>query len=368
VDGRDVAGVGVIGAGTISEQYLGNLAAYPDVEVRSVADLDVDRAAAQAAAHGVPHAGGVDELLAREDVDVVVDLTVPAAHVEVGLRVLDAGKHLWSEKPLATDRDGAAALLARARSRGLRCACAPDTVLGAGVQNALRLVAGGGVGRPLTATAVFQTPGPESWHPSPEFLYGPGGGPLMDMGPYYVTALVHLLGPVERVTAVASTSRRRRTVATGPRAGTSFDVTVPSHHAALVEFEGGGSAQYTFSFEHARARTGVLEVNGTAGTVALPDVNRFDGSTHLWRDGSAEPEEVLPPDVPGGRGIGVVDLVRSLRAGRPEVASGDLAAHVLDVLLAVAESAEERVPVAVRSTAEVPPPLDADWDPARPDG
>src|SRR5690606_18622401 len=228
------AGVGLVGAGNISDQYLANLTRYPDVEVRFVADLDLARAAAQAQRYGVPASGTVEELLAREDVDVVVNLTVPAVHAEVGHRVLAAGKHVWSEKPLALDAGTAAALLADAAARGLRVACAPDTVLGAGVQTALRAIARGDIGEPLTATTMFHVPGPEAWHPSPDFLFARGAGPLFDMGPYYVTTLVHALGSATRVQAVASTSRTTRTIGSGPRAGETFAVEVPTHHAALI--------------------------------------------------------------------------------------------------------------------------------------
>lgn len=357
------AGVGIVGAGNISTQYLENLTRYPDVEVRFVADLDLPRAAAQAEAYGVPASGGVDELLARDDVDVVVNLTVPAAHTEVGHRILAAGKHVWSEKPLALDRDAAAALLADAEARGLRVACAPDTVLGAGIQTALRAIARGDIGEPLTATTMFHVPGPESWHPSPDFLFARGAGPLFDMGPYYATTLVHVLGSATRVQAVASTSRRTRTIGSGPRAGEVFDVEVPTHHAALIEFGEGRSAQSTFSFQHALPRSGFVEVNGTDGTLVLPDPNGFDGASTLWTYGSDEPT-ALPAAGPGlGRGAGVVDLVRSIRDGGTERASGALAAHVLDILLAVRDAAEGGKAVEIASAVERPAPLPEGWDP-----
>ncbi|MFI6424323.1 Gfo/Idh/MocA family protein [Promicromonospora sp. NPDC050880] len=362
------AGVGVIGAGNISTQYLENLTRYADVEVRFVADLDLARAAAQAEAYGVPASGTVDELLARDDVDVVVNLTVPAVHADVGHRILAAGKHVWSEKPLALDAPAAAALLADAQARGLRVACAPDTVLGAGLQTALRAIARGDIGEPLTATTMFHVPGPESWHPSPGFLFARGAGPLFDMGPYYVTTLVHALGSATRVQAVASTSRTTRVIGSGPRAGEVFDVEVPTHHAALIEFGPGRSAQSTFSFQHALPRSGFVEVNGTEGTIVLPDPNGFDGDSALWRYGSDEPT-VLPAQGAGyGRGAGVVDLVRSVRDGRTERASGALAAHVLDVLLAVRDAAETGRAVEIASTVAPVAPLPEGWDPAEATG
>ncbi len=358
------AGVGIIGAGNISTQYLENLTRFADVEVRFVADLDLPRAAARAEAYGVPASGSVDELLAREDIKVVVNLTVPAVHTDVGHRILAAGKHVWSEKPLALDRDAAAALLADAEARGLRVACAPDTVLGAGIQTALRAIARGDIGEPLTATTMFHVPGPESWHPSPDFLFALGGGPLFDMGPYYVTTLVHVFGAATRVQAVASTSRPTRTIGGGPRAGEVFDVQVPTHHAALIEFGEGRSAQSTFSFQHALPRNGFVEVNGTEGTLVLPDPNTFDGDSALWRYGQDEPTTLPAKGAEFGRGAGVVDLVRSIRDGGTERASGAVAAHVLDILLGVRDAAAAERPVEIASAIGPVEPLPEGWDPA----
>lgn len=357
------AGVGIIGAGNISSQYLENLTRFPDVEVRHVADLDLDRAAAQASAYGVTASGSVDELLAREDVDVVVNLTIPAVHAEVGHRILAAGKHVWSEKPVALDRAQARALLDDATERGLRVACAPDTVLGAGIQTALRSIARGDIGEPLTATTMFHVPGPESWHPSPDFLFAHGAGPLLDMGPYYLTTLVHVFGGATRVQAVASRSLAERTIATGPRAGERFPVEVPTHHAALIGFGGGRSAQSTFSFQHAQPRMGLVEINGTEGTISLPDPNTFDGESTLWRYGADEPVVLPAVGAVGGRGSGVVDLVRSLRAGVAERASGALAAHVLDIMLAVRDAADAGTAVDITSAVDPVPPLPEGWDP-----
>ncbi len=356
-------GVGVIGAGVISAQYLENLTRFSEIEVRFVADIDLDRAAAQAAAYGVNRSGTVEELLARDDIEVVVNLTIPAAHTEVGHRIIAAGKHVWSEKPFALDHDSAAALLAAADDAGVRVACAPDTVLGAGIQTALRAIARGDIGEPLTATTMFQVPGPEAWHPNPDFLFARGAGPLFDMGPYYVTTLVHLFGAATRVQAVASTSRSTRTIATGPRAGESFPVDVPTHHAALIEFGGGRSAQSTFSFQHALPRAGFVEVNGTEGTLSLPDPNMFDGDNQLWSYGRSEPETIHAVGAAHGRGTGVIELIRAIRAGRPERASGGLAAHVLDVLLGIRDAAATGNPVQIASTVAPIPPLPEEWDP-----
>jgi predicted dehydrogenase len=354
--------IGVIGAGTISETYLTNLTSFPDVQVTLIADLDEGKAATQAGKHGIT-ATPVSDLLASAEVDLVVNLTIPAAHVEVGLAALDAGKHVWSEKPLALDRETGRKLLDRAKEKGLRVACAPDTVLGAGLQTARRAIDDGRIGEPLTGLALFQTPGPESWHPSPEFLFQAGGGPLLDMGPYYLTELVHLLGPIGRVTGVGGRARDTRIIGSGPRAGTEFSVTVPTTVTALVEFERGGSAQVVLSFDSGLRRNGFLEVSGTLGTVVLPDPNRFDGATQLHLIDKEEPEELAAQGHEASRGTGALELVRAIHAGVPERASGELAYHVLDAMLAIDESITTGRRVDVASTVGVPPPLPADWDP-----
>ncbi len=362
---RGPVGVGVIGAGVISDQYLSNLTTFPDLDVRFIADIDLERARAQAAKYGVAGSGSVEELLADDGVEIVVNLTIPAAHAEVAHKALDAGKHVWNEKPLTLDRESATALLEHAERSSLRVACAPDTVLGAGIQTALRAVRDGAIGTPLSATTMLLSPGPESWHPNPAFLFARGGGPLFDMGPYYLTTLVWAFGSVGSVAAAASTAFPTRTIGSGPLAGTEFPVEVPTHVGALIRFaEGGASAQSTFSFQSALVRQGFVEITGSDGVLVLPDPNRFDGATTLWRRGSKEAETLEPVGADAGRGLGVLDLARAIRTGAPERASGALAAHVLDVMLSIAEAAETDRFVDVASRAPESTPLPADWDPA----
>lgn len=357
------AGIGIIGAGNISTQYLDNLTRFPDVEVRFIADIDAERARSQAEKYQVAAHGSVEELLSRDDIEVVVNLTIPAVHAEVGQQILAAGKHVWSEKPLALDAGSAAALLKDADAAGLRVACAPDTVLGVGIQNALRAIARGDIGEPLTGTTMFHVPGPEAWHPGPDFLYAKGAGPLFDMGPYYLTTLVHVFGAAQKVHAVSSTSRSTRVIGSGPRAGEEFPVEVPTHHAALLEFGEGRSAQSVFSFQHAFARAGVVEINGTEGTLVLPDPNTFQGDSLLYRYGAEEPETVTAPEGEYGRGAGVVDLIRSLRSGGTERASGAVASHVLDIMLGISEAASTGSPVSIDSALQPVAPLPEGWDP-----
>jgi predicted dehydrogenase len=362
--GRGPVGVGVVGAGVISTQYLRNLTTMPDLDVRFVADLDVDRAAAQAAAFGVPASGSMDALLADDAIEVVVNLTIPKAHVDVALAALAAGKHVWNEKPLALDRAGGRALLDAAHAAGLRVATAPDTFLGSGIQTARRLVEAGSIGRPLTALTLMQSPGPESWHPDPAFLFQDGAGPLFDLGPYYLTTLVQLLGPVARVSATRSRARDMRTIGSGPRAGQQFDVTVPTHVAAIYEFAGGASAQSVFSFDSPMKRR-LVEITGTDGTLVVPDPNTFAGPVEVHRpDGTVE--TVPATEAVTTRGTGVLELARAIRAGRAEQASGELGFHVLDAMTATIESADAGQPVDVTSTVALVPALPEDWNPLAP--
>lgn len=357
-------GVGVIGAGVISTQYLENLTVFPDLEVLFIADLDAERARDQAEKFGVPASGSVDELLAHPGIEIVVNLTIPAAHVEVSLQALAAGKHVWIEKPIALDRESGKRLLDEAHRLGLRVATAPDTFLGAGLQTGRRLIDSGAIGTPLTALTLFQASGPESWHPNPDFLYAKGAGPLFDMGPYYVTTLVQNLGPVKRVAAVSSTSRATRVIGSGPRAGEEFPVSVPTHISALIEFESGASAQSVFSFQSSVRRTGFVEIAGTDGTIVFPDPNTFDGELAIWRDAATDAEPYPAVGATSSRGTGVLELAQAIRAGRPERASGEQAFHVLDVLVSIEEAAASGAFVEVTSSFEVGPALPEDWDPA----
>jgi len=361
VTGTGPVGVGLIGAGNISSQYLDNLANFPDVNVLFIADIDVERAAAQAAIYGVPGSGTVEELLADQRIEIVINLTIPAAHVEVALRALAAGKNVWTEKPIALDRESGAALLADAASRGLRVATAPDTFLGQALQTSKRLIEDGRIGTPLTALVLFQAGGPESWHPNPDFLFAEGAGPLFDMGPYYLTALVQNLGPVKRVAASASKSRETRVIATGPRAGQEFAVEVPTHLGALLEFESGASAQCTFSFQSTVRRT-VLEIAGTHGTLQFADPNNFEGDIVLSEEGQLAPETITTVSI-GGRGTGVVELARAIRADVAERASGQQAFHVLDVMASISEASASGEFVDVRSTVAAASALPEGWDP-----
>ncbi|WP_029150543.1 Gfo/Idh/MocA family protein [Microbacterium indicum] len=355
-------GVGIIGAGTISDEYLSNLTRFPSIEVRFIADLDEERAAAQAAKWGVAASGSTAELLADPEIEIVVNLTIPAVHVEVAKQVVAAGKHVWGEKPYALDRESARELFDAARAAGVRVAVAPDTFLGPGLQTALRTVRGGAIGTPTSGLALFQTPGPESWHPSPEFLFAQGAGPMFDVGPYYLTTLVQVFGGVKRVSATGTKSRETRVIGSGPKAGTEFPVEVPTHINALIEFEAGGSALATFSFD-SQLRHTVVEIEGTEGAAAFPDPNTFEGDTLVYRPGQEEPERIEAGEARSTRGTGLAEMAEAIREGRRERVPGELALHVLDVMVSISEAIDSGQPVDVASSVEPSPALDPAWDP-----
>ncbi|ACQ81638.1 oxidoreductase domain protein [Beutenbergia cavernae DSM 12333] len=364
MSGTGRVGVGLIGAGVISKQYLENLTAFPDLDVRFVADLDVERARTQADAFGVPGAGTVEELLADAEIEIVVNLTIPAVHADVDRQIIAAGKHVWSEKPFALDRSSGQEVLEAAREAGVRVACAPDTFLGAGLQTARRVIASGRIGEPQSALFLFQSPGPESWHPSPEFLFAVGGGPLLDIGPYYLTALVQNLGAVASVTATGSRTREARVIGSGPKAGTEFPVEVPTNVNALLVFESGASAVAVFSFDSHLRRAGAIDVMGTLGTVTLPDPNTFTGPSTVFTSETPDGDVVPHSGSEFGRGSGVLDLARSIRAGVREQAPAELAFHVLDVMDAIGESIASGETVSVLSTVQPSAILPEDWDPS----
>lgn len=365
-------GIGIIGVGVISDTYLENLGAFPDTEVLILGDLDLERARAQAEKYGIPGHGSAEDVLAHPGVDLVVNLTIPAAHVDISRAAVAAGKHVWSEKPLGLDRDAAALLLQEAEAAGVRVGSAPDTLLGPGFQAARRAIEEGLIGRPLFAQTAFQTQGPDLWHPNPGFLFARGAGPLLDMGPYYFSALVSLFGSVDRVSAVGTKARAEREIHTGPRAGERFPVEVPSTIQVATAFASGQQAQSLLSFDSALERHGVVEIHGTEGSIVLPDPNRFEGRIAyvkplgVLRDGMKTEQEWIDiphPDLTVGRGLGALDMVRAIAAGRPHVASGELGLHVLDVLLSAQESAESGMTEAVSSSVAPVPLLPDDFDP-----
>jgi predicted dehydrogenase len=355
--------VAVIGAGNISDEYLRSLTSYPDLAVTAVADLDPARARAQAEAYGVPAWGGTAQVLARDDVDLVVNLTVPSAHADVALAAIAAGKHVWGEKPFTLDRASARAVLDAAEAAGVVVGNAPDTVLGPAVQTSQRLLVQGAIGEPRTVLTLMQGPGPDAWHPRPQFLFAKGAGPLFDIGPYYLTTLVQLLGPIVSVTAAGQSPRARRIIGSGPDAGTAFPVEVPTHVSVVSTFASGVVGTSVYSFDSPVQRQ-LFEITGADGVMEVP-VSGFDGPTRLLTGAGPEADWDTTAAVGTAvtRGVGVLEMARAVRAGRPPRASGVLAYHVLDVMLAIEESAALGAPVRIGSTAPLVTPVPPEWDP-----
>jgi predicted dehydrogenase len=349
----------VIGCGYISSVYLKNCAELPNLSVLACADLDPQRAETRAAEFGVPRACSVAELLDDQAIEVVLNLTVPLAHAGVSLRALQAGKHVYSEKPLAITREEARHILDTAKNAGLLVGCAPDTFLGAGLQTSRKLVDDGAIGRPVAATAFFMTPGSESWHPDPAPLYGSGAGPLFDMGPYFLTVLVALLGPIRRVSGLARLTYAERKITSRPRHGETITVTVPTHVAALLDFASGAAGTLITSFDVHAHHLPDLEIYGSEGSTHGPDPNFYHGPVRLRRHDWRDWREVHSdsPYSANWRGLGLADMARAIRRGDSFRAGGELAYHILDVMHAILESSESGRHVDIASTCERPEPL-----------
>ena len=349
--------VGVIGAGNISGSYLRTLGTLPAVRVAAVGDRDPRRAAAAAEKTPGARAAAPEEILRASDIDILLNLTPPEAHAQVALAAIAAGKHVYGEKPLAAHPSDAAAVCDAAARAGLRIGCAPDTVLGTGIQTARKSIEDGLIGTPTSAMAVFTCFGHERWHPDPEFYYQPGGGPLLDMGPYYLSALVHMLGPVRSVTGAASRPRPERVIAAGPRAGTSFTASVDTHVTAVLEHVSGALTTLIMSFDVLASRTSNIEVHGTGGSLVVPDPNHFDGDVMLSTPES-EGWRVLPASAgyrDSARGYGLAEMAEAIGEGRAHRASAELAYHVLDCSYTLMAAARERVTLPVESRCDVPP-------------
>jgi predicted dehydrogenase len=365
----DEIGVGLIGCGNISTIYLTNIPKYRGIAVRACADMRNDVAAAQAEKFGV-EAVPVDDLLARDDIGIVVNLTVPNAHSAVSLAALSAGKHVFSEKPLAVDLDPARKVVEEAQSRGLMVGCAPDTFLGAGGRLARKLVDEGAVGKVLSGAAFMMSHGMEHWHPDPEFFFKPGAGPVLDVGPYYITTLVNLLGPVVRVHSITSTGFAERVVTSdGPHKGDRIKVETPTTLLSLLEFADGAQMTFNASWDVWKHGHAPIELYGTEGSMRVPDPNFFGGVVEITEragDWTGRSSEAMPlgvpnwraphwpadvPSIANYRALGVADMAAALRNGASNHASGRLALHVLEVMDAIVRGGSSTL----STTVERPP-------------
>jgi predicted dehydrogenase len=354
--------VGVVGCGNISSTYLRNIPTFEALELVACADMLEDRARARAAEFSVPKACGVAELLADPAVDLVINLTTPQAHAEVGIAALEAGKHVYIEKPLAVSREDGRRMVELARARGLLLGGAPDTFMGAGIQTVRKLLDDGAIGAPVAATAFMTNHGHESWHPDPAFYYQAGGGPMFDMGPYYLTALVTLLGPVRRVTGAARISFAERMITSQPKAGTPIAVQVPTHVTGVLDFECGAVVTIITSFDVWAANLPRIEIYGAEGTLSVPDPNTFGGPVRIYRAAERAWREapLTHSYAANSRGLGVADMAYALRSGRPQRASGDLTYHILDIMHAFHEASDQGRHVMLSSTCARPAALPVD--------
>lgn len=364
--------VGLIGCGNISDIYLSNGAVFRDIDFVACADLNPDAAKRQAERYRIAQRS-VDQLLASDDVDIVLNLTIPEAHAEVSQRAIAAGKHVYSEKPLATRLKDGEALMSAAKAKGLRVGCAPDTVLGAAVQEARQMIDAGAIGKPLLGVASILSHGMEAWHPNPGFFFRPGGGPVFDMGPYYLSSLVQLLGPVSSLVATGQIGFAERTITTetSPLKGTVIKVETLTTIQALIDFASGAQITFLASWDVWNHGMLPLEIHGTQASLRMPDPNWFGGAIELakprtpWQSLSTS-EHVFgrwnwPADKPwtaNYRGLGLADMARGITDNRPHRANGEIALHVLAVMEGMVQAATENRRVKIEQSCERPPILD----------
>lgn len=351
-------GIGIIGCGFISGAYLKAAPNFPILRVKSCADLNLEAAQAKAAEFGLL-AQSIEQLLADPEIEIVLNLTTPQAHVPVGLQAIAAGKHVHAEKPLAVSVAEGRTLLDAAKARGVRVGSAPDTFLGAGQQTARALIDAGRIGRPVAGTAFMMVPGHERWHPNPDFYYAKGGGPLFDMGPYYLTTLVNMLGPVARVTGTVAAAYTERRIASGPRTGQMVPVGTPTHITGTLAFASGAVVTMVMSFDIPAHRHAPIEIYGETASLSVPDPNIFGGEVLVSVDRTEWKAETTGHAYGDGnyRIIGVADLAHAIRTGRPHRANAELAFHVLEVMEAVERSGQEGRPIEIESRCARPEPM-----------
>lgn len=353
--------VGLIGTGNIAPRYAHHSARFDNVNVVSCADLSLERAEQFAAEHGLK-AQTIDDLLADPDIDIIVNLTIPKAHKSVSLSILEAGKHVYSEKPLGLSTEESAEIIALANAKGLRVGCAPDTVLGGGIQTCRKLIDEGQIGRPVAAVAFMGYRGPDMWHPNPSFFFEVGGGPVLDMGPYYITALVNLLGPAKRVSASAQKSFTERVAGHEAVRGQKLPVEVNTHVAGTIDFVNGAVATVFFSFDVWQHQLPRIEVYGTDGSLSVPDPNTFSGDVKLWQPETQQWQTMVHThhdDIE--RGIGVAEMAEAIAQERSHRVSGEIAHHVLEIMTALDTSSAEEKHIMIESQPQRPEALPVGW-------
>lgn len=352
--------VGIIGCGNISRAYFGTNAKFSFFDISACADLNLDAARAKADEWQIPKACSVEELLADEEIEFVINLTIPQAHGPIMMQCLEAGKSVYTEKPFTVTRREAQEIMALARQKGLRVGSAPDTFLGGAHQTCRQLIDDGAIGEVVSATAFMAGRGHESWHPSPEFYYKVGGGPVFDMAPYYLTDLVQLIGPIASVSAYARITHQQRIITSEPLRGTVMDVEVPTHVSGAMQFQNGAIATLIMSFDVAAHTLPNLQIHGTKGSLFVPDPNGFGGKVELRVVGEEAREIPLTHGyTENARGVGMADMVLAMQQGRPHRCNDTLAYHVLDAMHALHDSSQERRHIDLESSCERPAMLPA---------
>jgi predicted dehydrogenase len=365
--------IGIIGVGKISGIYLKNLTGMFSrrVTVTAVTDIIEERAAQAAKEYNVRHIRKVDEMVRDPDVDIILNITQPQIHHQAAMQAVKNGKHVYTEKPLCVTCEEAAEVLQAAKEKNVRIGGAPDTFLGAGIQTCRKVIDQGWIGRPVAASAFMLCHGHEHWHPAPEFYYKQGGGPMFDMGPYYLTALVNLLGPVVRVSGSAQKGQAERIITSEPLNGTAIKVEVPTHVTGVLDFASGAVGVIITSFDVWSSSMPFIEIYGTEGTMQVPDPNYFRGEVRIRRfreeNWSVVPLVLKEPDNPkdkddwqklnNWRGIGITDMAEAIVEGRPHRVSGELAYHVLEVMHSIHKASESGKYYQLKSSCSRPEPM-----------
>ena len=350
--------VGMVGCGKISDAYFKGCRPYPHrIRFHACADLDLGRARAKACEHGVPRACTTGELLLDPEIDIILNLTVPKVHAKINLMALRAGKHVYCEKPFAMDCAEGRHVLAEAKRRKLKVGCAPDTVLGGGIQTCRKLIDAGAIGKAVAAISTFICHGHESWHPDPEFYYQAGGA-MYDMAPYGLTSLVTMLGPAKRVMASAKACFATRTITSAPKRGEKIKVRVPTHETGIVEFVQGTTATVTMSYDLWAHHQPVLEIYGSEGSLDCPDPNGFGGEVGLWTPKSGDWKKIpLTHNAEVGRGFGLAEMADAILHGRSPRASGEIGLHVLEIMQAFHQSSKTGRAIVLKTSCKRPAPL-----------
>ncbi len=354
--------VGIIGCGDISSIYIENLKGFQIVEVVACADLVLSKARDRAQEFNIPTFCTVEELLADSEIELVINLTNPNSHAEIHLKTLQAGKHSYSEKPLATELEDGERIIALAEEKNLLVGVAPDTFLGGGIQTARKLIDDGWIGKPISATAFMMYHGPESFHPNPEFLYKSGAGPMFDMGPYYITTLINLIGPIKSVAGLTKISVPKRFITAELNYGKEIEVETPTHVTGLLNFQNGAIGTIITSFDVWGTKNSNIEIHGTTGSLVVPDPNNFSGPVYIKKQDQLDFEEV--PLTHGftenSRGLGVLDMADAIINKRPHRANGRLGLHVLEVMHGIYTSSLEEKYYDMNSECKLPDSLPMD--------